>query len=566
MLSTNSTPSSIRKGKTWGKLTAFTHPSDDVILSHPLYYVYFDSLPSSIHFSHLNLDGSGILSQIYQDSQHRCWIESVAAVGTSVGDTKLSKGVVKQLNSGEKLYFYNSHAGAVNIVGYYFYPVNSEERSSQGSSRKIVGSLKILENENPQDGLLKLDQVAENEALCPACFKGLNPSETLMPCNHTFCASCIADVQKGSQTCPTCKVRVTKIKNNTSLKSHLHEVNLQEIRAKRKRENMRLNQEGIRKLSLEEAAEDPDSKRMKPNTKDLLDFNDDYLDSDNFNLEQERAKFNDFNNNSSQKGGLRKYTWPNGDIYIGEWKNQMRNGRGRFLWANGNMYAGTWKNDQKEGKGRIFYACGNIYEGEFKNDLENGRGKLTWSNGDVYKGDFKDGFAEGIGRVVYDNGEIYDGEWKKNKPEGRGVAKYANGDRYEGEWVDGRAEGKGKFIWATGDVYEGDFTNDQRDGQGRLKYANGNVYEGRFRYNQREGFGIFRWTNGEEYEGTWRNDQREGSGKLLNGNTLVYNGEWRHDKMKVRKPNLFKRIFRKNKKNKIHESPSIISLDAINTQ
>ena len=39
-------------------------------------------------------------------------------------------------------------------------------------------------------------------------------------------------------------------------------------------------------------------------------------------------------------------THANGDIYQGEWKDNMANGFGTFVDTNGAMYQGNWMNDQ----------------------------------------------------------------------------------------------------------------------------------------------------------------------------------------------------------------------------
>jgi hypothetical protein len=40
----------------------------------------------------------------------------------------------------------------------------------------------------------------------------------------------------------------------------------------------------------------------------------------------------------------------------------------------------------KQGWGRYYYSNGNIYEGDWKDDLKSGRGKMNYSNGEVYEG------------------------------------------------------------------------------------------------------------------------------------------------------------------------------------
>ena len=46
------------------------------------------------------------------------------------------------------------------------------------------------------------------------------------------------------------------------------------------------------------------------------------------------------------------FTWPNGDTYEGEYKDDIRNGFGIYKYKDGNRYEGEWKNDQKNGKGK----------------------------------------------------------------------------------------------------------------------------------------------------------------------------------------------------------------------
>ena len=65
-------------------------------------------------------------------------------------------------------------------------------------------------------------------------------------------------------------------------------------------------------------------------------------------------------------------TWPTGDVYDGEWKDDERYGRGVMTFANGPL-------------------SGCKYDGEWKDDERHGRGVMTWVNGDIYKGVWKCG-------------------------------------------------------------------------------------------------------------------------------------------------------------------------------
>ena len=59
-----------------------------------------------------------------------------------------------------------------------------------------------------------------------------------------------------------------------------------------------------------------------------------------------------------------------GDKYVGEWKDDKRNGQGTRTWAFGNYNWGTARK----------------YVGEFKDSKRNGRGTLYFDDGEVYKG------------------------------------------------------------------------------------------------------------------------------------------------------------------------------------
>jgi len=42
----------------------------------------------------------------------------------------------------------------------------------------------------------------------------------------------------------------------------------------------------------------------------------------------------------------------NGDVYKGEWKNDLKNGKGLLTYSNGDTYEGDWLNDEKNGQGK----------------------------------------------------------------------------------------------------------------------------------------------------------------------------------------------------------------------
>ena len=61
-------------------------------------------------------------------------------------------------------------------------------------------------------------------------------------------------------------------------------------------------------------------------------------------------------------------TWPDGNKYVGEYKNGKRDGNGTYTAANGDRYVGEYTNDKKHGQGTDTNANGTIkHSGEWEN-------------------------------------------------------------------------------------------------------------------------------------------------------------------------------------------------------
>jgi hypothetical protein len=253
--------------------------------------------------------------------------------------------------------------------------------------------------------------------------------------------------------------------------------------------------------------------------------------------------------------------YENGDIYDGEFQNNMRNGNGKMIYSNGDIYIGDWVNNKRQGHGKISFVFedGDVvtYEGNWNNDVHANVGIITETNGDVYTGQLNDqDNANGKGSMDFENGDKYRGKWKNNQMEGQGSMIYANGDKYIGNWINNEKSGKGTMLYANnGDKYKGDWQQDKINGKGIIAYSNGHSYEGEFidglRYgrgimlfanenkysgdwvnNSIEGHGIMWYANGDEYNGDWHNDMRYGTGKMfykVDNGYDEYNGEWVND-------------------------------------
>ena len=183
------------------------------------------------------------------------------------------------------------------------------------------------------------------------------------------------------------------------------------------------------------------------------------------------------------------FTFPSGNEYVGEWKDDKRHGHGASTFVDGGQHVGEYKDGKPNGHGTYTWADGDKYVGEYKDSKPNGHGTYTWADGDVYVGDYKDGKPwEGIeysasGKVqeTYSNGEPCTGcEPNANQlalvreidpslitaalppcPTSGyfdncfGTAPYEDGDKYVGEYKDDKRHGHGTYILGPGE-FEGD--------------------------------------------------------------------------------------------------------------
>ena len=117
-----------------------------------------------------------------------------------------------------------------------------------------------------------------------------------------------------------------------------------------------------------------------------------------------------------------QYTWPNGDTYKGEWRNDELHGIGSYFygqnseWA-GDSYVGEWKNSLYDGEGTYTYFDGGIIKGEWKQGMVNGQAIQTYGAssewaGDSYVGEYKDDYFNGQGTYTYFDGTIVSGIWR----------------------------------------------------------------------------------------------------------------------------------------------------------
>jgi len=64
--------------------------------------------------------------------------------------------------------------------------------------------------------------------------------------------------------------------------------------------------------------------------------------------------------------GLGSLTLPNGEKYVGEFKDGKRYGKGTVTIPNGSMYKGEWKDDEFNGQGTFTFSNGGSFVGLWK--------------------------------------------------------------------------------------------------------------------------------------------------------------------------------------------------------
>ena len=98
--------------------------------------------------------------------------------------------------------------------------------------------------------------------------------------------------------------------------------------------------------------------------------------------------------------------------YMGNWKNNLRDGFGKCFFYSGDLYVGNWKLGKRHGHGDHFYRKGERYTGDWKNDAREGSGALVSSNGQKYEGRFKQDRKHGEGRMILPDGTVYLESWE----------------------------------------------------------------------------------------------------------------------------------------------------------
>jgi len=213
--------------------------------------------------------------------------------------------------------------------------------------------------------------------------------------------------------------------------------------------------------------------------------------------------------------------FPNGDKYVGSWKNGRFSGLGTFEYNNkndptyGNRFTGEHKNGLRHGRGKYTFSNGSTFEGLYENGSPNGYGKETFPNGAKYEGNYLNGRFHGEGKFEQPNGITFKGTFRDSLLNGKGEFLGADGTVYKGDYLEGAATGYGEYKYPDGTVYGGEVLNGLHHGKGKISFPDGASYEGDFVNNMRHGFGTYFYPDGTIHEGEYQNDVQHGPGKLI---------------------------------------------------
>jgi len=85
---------------------------------------------------------------------------------------------------------------------------------------------------------------------------------------------------------------------------------------------------------------------------------------------------------NGKRNGVGKRSFPDGSVYLGCWRDDLKEGLGSLRWSDQTSYSGEWKADKYHGFGVKSWSDGDRYEGFWAEDKKAGKGIYVWSNSD----------------------------------------------------------------------------------------------------------------------------------------------------------------------------------------
>merc|ERR1719265_1334610 len=183
-------------------------------------------------------------------------------------------------------------------------------------------------------------------------------------------------------------------------------------------------------------------------------------------------------------------TFITNDQYVGDFKDSMFNGLGTYTWSAGTSLSGVFDNNYCNRVGKKTLPGGQVYVGELKHDLENGKGVYIdgdarivglWEEGCLVSEVFEtmvptlevdasapDAEAQRVfsGFRACSAGSPSDFvvDADGSPVEGKAIVLFFIGDKYIGGLKGGKKHGDGMYVYADNSAYKGTWDEDMLDG------------------------------------------------------------------------------------------------------
>lgn len=166
--------------------------------------------------------------------------------------------------------------------------------------------------------------------------------------------------------------------------------------------------------------------------------------------------------------GVGTHTLPNGNYYIGNFKDDYYDGYGIYSWKSESViYYGTWQKGLQNGYGYQLKNSKAVVAGYYTNGKLT-RDMLTYDyTNNIYKNNCAGDCTNGFGQYKYSDKSWYYGFFQNNKPHYVGMYKNNEGDLYMGQFIANKMEGVGTLLYKSdGQSYVGQFYNSNFNGKG----------------------------------------------------------------------------------------------------
>jgi hypothetical protein len=167
-------------------------------------------------------------------------------------------------------------------------------------------------------------------------------------------------------------------------------------------------------------------------------------------LKKYEDAWNEVNNNPNEDWGCRSSAdcdkggifFSNLGIYRGTRADSVRSGYGvqYYELIPLGLSSGTWVKGKLNGQGSFFFddsLKGEGYVGEYKDNERNGQGVYIFLDNSIGEGAFKDGDSEGPGVQYNNDGTILVGSWKENSMDGTFIQYDKEGKATKQVWKKG---------------------------------------------------------------------------------------------------------------------------------